>query len=64
MALDSYFGPVWHVVIGEDFTFNIDHEANSVYYILYGSYAILAWKVRTAAAAAAAGASAAASAIS
>jgi hypothetical protein len=44
-GLDNFFGPTWHVIIGEDFTFNIDYEANLVHYMVYGSHAILAWKV-------------------
>lgn len=42
--MDSLFSPSWHVVIGEDFTFNIDYENKYLYYFLYGSHAILAWK--------------------
>ena len=45
ISLDSMFGPTWHVVIGEEFAFDIDYEENMVYYALYGSHAILAWKV-------------------
>ena len=45
IGLDNYFGPSWHVVVGEEFTFNIDYESDKVYYVVYGSHAILVWKV-------------------
>ncbi len=43
--MDELFGASWHVVVGEDFTFNIDHEEDRLYYLLYGGHAIVAWKV-------------------
>ena len=46
IGLDNFFGPSWHAVIGEEFSFNIDYEGGKVYYIVYGSHAILVWKVR------------------
>ena len=33
------------MVVGEEFTFNIDYESDKVYYVVYGSHAILVWKV-------------------
>jgi len=44
-GFDSLFGACWHCVVGEEFGFNLDHEANMVYYLLYGSFAIIVWKV-------------------
>lgn len=35
-ALDNCFGASWHVIVGEDFTFNIDYEKDllvSMYYV-------------------------------
>ena len=45
IGLDGFFGPSWHVVVGEEFSFNIDYEGGKVYYVVYGSHAILVWKV-------------------
>ena len=45
IGLDNFFGPSWHAVVGEEFSFNIDYEGGKVYYIVYGSHAILVWKV-------------------
>ena len=43
-ALDTLFTPSWHVIVGEDFSFDIDYEDNFLYYLLYGNHGILAWK--------------------
>ncbi len=45
-GLDRMLGASWHVVVGEDFTFDIGYEESTLYYALYASYAIVAWKVR------------------
>ena len=45
IGLDNFFGPSWHAVVGEEFSFNIDHEGGKVYYVVYGSHAVLVWKV-------------------
>ena len=43
-GLDAVFGAAWHVVVGEDFAFDLDYESNHAFHILYGQLAILGWK--------------------
>lgn len=44
--LDEAFLPAWHVIVGEEFAFDVDHEESCKILLLYGSLATLAWKVR------------------
>ncbi|TRY68382.1 hypothetical protein TCAL_12020 [Tigriopus californicus] len=43
-GLDNLFGASWHVVVGEEFTFDIDYDDNLVFHMFYGNVGILAWK--------------------
>ncbi|CAB4054299.1 DNAL4 [Lepeophtheirus salmonis] len=42
--LDKVYGPSWQVIIGENFTFNVDYEDQFLYYIIFGAVGILVWK--------------------
>ncbi|QQP52191.1 Dynein light chain, partial [Caligus rogercresseyi] len=42
--LDIAYGPSWQVIIGENFTFNIDYEDQCLFYLILGPVGILAWK--------------------
>ncbi|KER24325.1 dynein light chain type 1 [Opisthorchis viverrini] len=43
--VDKKFGSAWHVLIGEDFGFEITHEVNNLLYMFSGgNLAILVWK--------------------
>ena len=46
-GMDEAFGASWHVIVGEDFTFNVDFEDKCLYYLFYGAYGIVTWKVIT-----------------
>ncbi|XP_029980089.1 dynein light chain 4, axonemal [Sphaeramia orbicularis] len=44
-SMDKKFGSSWHVVIGEDFGFEITHEAKNLLYMFYGGrLAICVWR--------------------
>ncbi|TGZ55583.1 hypothetical protein CRM22_010355 [Opisthorchis felineus] len=43
--VDKKFGSAWHVLIGEDFGFEVTHEVNNLLYMFCGgNLAILVWK--------------------
>lgn len=44
--LDKRLGCIWHVIVGEEYGFEISYEA-SMTYVHYGSLAILMWKCGT-----------------
>ena len=44
MSYDKSFGAAWQVVVGERFSFSIDHENPYLLYMYNGSYCIIAWK--------------------
>ena len=43
---DKAYGAPWNVIVGESYSFDIDHDSTLLYYLLYGPVAILAWRVR------------------
>ena len=42
--LDAKFGATWHVVAGEGYSFDVDHESEYLMFLIYGSLGIVAWK--------------------
>ena len=43
--MDNKFGPYWHVIIGEGFSFEITWMMNATLFMYYGGkYAILVYK--------------------
>ena len=44
LEMDLQFGCSWHVVVGENYSCDIDFEDGCMCYIFFGSLAILIWK--------------------
>ncbi|CAB4057928.1 DNAL4 [Lepeophtheirus salmonis] len=42
--LDKKYGAMWHVIIGEDYAFDITFETASLFQAYFGSFGILLWK--------------------
>ncbi|XP_065183447.1 dynein axonemal light chain 4-like [Sycon ciliatum] len=44
-TVDKKFGPAWHVVVGEGYSFEVTHEEKNILYMYFGGQVgMLVWK--------------------